>query len=40
MQRSDLGSYSDAYFVVKRRISVTGTNAATKKKEKLTFNPV
>ena len=32
MLRSDFCSHSDAYFDVKRRISVTSTNAANKKK--------
>ena len=35
--RSDLCDNSDAYIVVKERISVTGTNAAKRRKKKLTF---
>ena len=31
MLRSDLCDWSDVYVVVKRRISVTGTNAANKR---------
>ena len=37
MLRSDLCGYSDAYIVVKRRISVTDTNAANRRNKKLTF---
>ena len=37
MLRSDLCHYSDAYIVVKGRISVRGTNAANKINKKLTF---
>ena len=33
MQRSDLCDYSDAYIVVKRRISVKDTNNANKRKK-------
>ena len=35
--RLDLFDYSDAYIVVKRRISVRGTNDANKRSKKLTF---
>ena len=35
--RSNLCNYSDTYIVVKGRITVTGTNAANRKNEKLTF---
>ena len=34
---SDLCDYSDAYIVVKGRITVTGTNAAKRRNKKLTF---
>ena len=34
---SDLFDYSDAYIVVKGRISVTGTNAANRRKYKPTL---
>ena len=37
MLRSNLCGYSDAYIVVKGRISVRGTNAANKINKKLTF---
>ena len=37
MLRSDLCDYSDAYIVVKERISVTGTNDANRRNKKLTF---
>ena len=37
MLRSDLCDNSDAYIVVKERISVTGTNDADWRNEKLTF---
>ena len=37
MLRSDLYDYSDAYIVVKRRISATGNNAADRRNKKLTF---
>ena len=37
MLRSDLCDYSDAYIVVKGRISVRGTNDANKRNKKLTF---
>ena len=37
MLRSDLYDYSDAYIVVKGRISVTGNNAANRRNKKLTF---
>ena len=37
MLRSDLCHYSDAYIVVKGRISVRGTNDANKRNKKLTF---
>ena len=37
MLRSDLCDYSDAYIVVKGRISVTGTNAANRRNKNLTF---
>ena len=37
MLRSDLWDYSDAYIVVKGRISVTDTNNANKRDKKLTF---
>ena len=37
MLRSDLCDYNDAYIVVKRRISVGGTNDANKRNRKLTF---
>ena len=37
MLRSDLCDYSGAYIVVKRRISVTGTNNANERNKKLTF---
>ena len=37
MLRSDLCDYSDTYIVVKGRISVTGTNNATRRNKKLTF---
>ena len=35
--RSDLCDYSDAYIVVKGRISVTGNNNANKRNKKLNF---
>ena len=38
MLRSGLCDYSDACIVVKWRMSVTGTNAANRANEKLTFN--
>ena len=34
---SDLCDYSDAYIVVKQRISVTGNSASNRKYKKLTF---
>ena len=34
---SDLCDYSDAYIVVKERISVTGNNASNRRNKKLTF---
>ena len=37
MLRSDLRDYSDAYIVLKRRISVTGNENANKRNKKLTF---
>ena len=37
MLRSNLFDYSDAYIVVKGRISVWGTNDANKRNKKLTF---
>ena len=37
MLRSDLRDYSDAYLVVKGRISVRGTNYANKINKKLSF---
>ena len=37
MQRSDLCDHSNAYIVAKERISVTGTNNANRRNEKLTF---
>ena len=37
MLRSDLCDYSDAYIVVTKRISVTGTNANNRRNKKLTF---
>ena len=37
MLRSDLCDYSDAYIVLKGRISVRGTNDANKRNKKLTF---
>ena len=37
MLRADLCDYTDAYIVVKRRISVTGNNNASKRNKKLTF---
>ena len=37
MLRSDLCDYSDAYSVVKGRISVTGTENANRRNKKLTF---
>ena len=37
MLRSDLWDYSDAYIVVKGRISVRDTNNANKRDKKLTF---
>ena len=37
MLKSDLCDYSNAYIVVKGRISVTGTNAANRKNKKTTF---
>ena len=35
--RSDLCDYSDAYIVVKKRISVTGTNTANRRTKQLSF---
>ena len=35
--RSDLCDYSDAYIVVKGRISVTGIDGANRRNKKLTF---
>ena len=35
--RSDLCDYSDVYIFVKRRISVTDKNAASRRNKKLTF---
>ena len=37
MLKSDLCDYSNAYIVVKGRISVTGTNTANRKNKKTTF---
>ena len=37
MLRSDLYDYSDAYIVVKRRISVTDNNVANRRNKKLTL---
>ena len=37
MLRSDLRDHSDAYILVKRRITVEGTNNANKKNKCLTF---
>ena len=37
MLRSDLLGYSDAYIVVKGRISVIGTNAANRRNKKITL---
>ena len=37
MQKLDLYDYSDYYIVVKGRISVTGNNAANRRKKKVTF---
>ena len=37
MLRSDLCGYSDAYIVVKGRISVTGAENANRRNKKLTF---
>ena len=37
MLRSDLHDYSDAYIVVKGRISVTDNNVANRRNKKLTF---
>ena len=37
MLRSDLCNYSNAYIVMKERISVSGTNNASKRNKKLTF---
>ena len=37
MLKSDLCDYSNAYIVVKGRISVTGTNAANRKNKKNNF---
>ena len=37
MLRSDLCDYSDAYIVVKERISVRGNNANNQENKKLTF---
>ena len=37
MLKPDLWNYSDAYIVVKWRISVTATNIAIRKNKKLTF---
>ena len=37
MLRSDLCDYSDAFIVVKGRVSVTGNNNANRRNEKLTF---
>ena len=37
MLRSDLCDYSDAYVVVKARITVEGDNNANKRNKKLTF---
>ena len=38
MPRSDLCDYSDAYIVVKGRISATGTNDANRISKKITCN--
>ena len=35
--RSDLSDYSDAFIVIKRRISVAGNNLANRMNKKLTF---
>ena len=37
MLRSDLCDYSNAYIIVKGRISDTGTHNANKRNKKLTF---
>ena len=37
MLRSNLFHYSDAYIVVKRRISVTGNNGVKRRNKKITF---
>ena len=37
MFRSNLCHYSDAFIFVNRRISVTGTDNANRRNEKLTF---
>ena len=37
MLRSDLCDYSDAYIAVKEIVSVTGTNANSRRNKKLTF---
>ena len=37
MLRLDICEYSDAYIVVKERISVTGTNHASERNKKLIF---
>ena len=35
--RSDLSDYSDAFIVIKRRITVAGNNLANRMNKKLTF---
>ena len=37
MLRSDLSDYSDAFIVIKRRITVAGNNLANRMNKKLTF---
>ena len=37
MLRSDMCDYSDAYLIVKGRISVTGIDANNRRNKKLTF---
>ena len=37
MPRSNLCDYSDAYIIAKGRISVTVTNAANRRSQRLTF---
>ena len=40
MLRSDLCDYSDAYFVVKRRITVDDTNSINRRNKKLTLKNI